>query len=473
MQYFDDDIKSIYFAETREYFCVDVVPAFNNGSFRSCIISLWNILLYDLEKKIDYIVESGNIGGGREPKLKALLTEFEEIRQGKKLGQDLDLIQKVVDQTSLISKYELESTIRTLKAERNLCAHPIVETGLVYNTNPHVVRGLIEQTLKILKKLPFDYKSHFDNIMIDIKALSYYNNENMEVINVTDFTKSEFRYLYNKYYRHFDGKDIEKFFLTLFKFVFVSTDPECVKNRNINFVALLHFTYQYKKELASYIDTNKEVLVDLVDKINEEKVYSLFALYVLRFIDLFLCLNTVEKFSTCIEIKQNNSEDFIVVKEVIVNNKIFLGNFGNKNNSLYYTYGDDQNNPVSLSALLLFQVEKYYIDNGYPKISDKINELCIRYYSCSGSYNTADKRFEEYIQPRLNAKKFDKTDIAKLAQCCNDNSQTWGRSRASIDHESIANYLKSEEFNLTEEELSRATNNSFFTRRYKPDPTYQ
>ena len=437
MNYFEDKVTAIYFTETRDYFYSDVLSSYKSSSYRSCIISLWNVFLYDLEKKVIYL---NNITDESEKeirdKLQRFINKFDVIRAEKKLGEEMTLIKEIA-QTGLISSSEYDGCIITLKQERNICAHPIVEDGMIYCTNPHIVRGLIEEILKIIIRKPIYLKCQHNEIF---RAISDnhrdYNNFSMSELNNIAFGSAGFTLLKNRYYKHFQEIQAVKYFEILFTFIFCKNDNESQTNRKANFIELLHFTTEFSKLIKESIHNNLNTFVEtkIFKILEEDGIIDLFTLFSLRFIDISYTLNQNPQYSPFIKHKATKFDNLKLIEEVILDGNNFKERFQNR----HKLFPSENAFPFYLLKL----IEDYYVNLGFKDITKSINKHAIHLYSCSKKHDVAHKRFQEYIAPRLEQQKFEFEDIQQLVRCSEENKNVLERYMALRDHEIIAGYIK-------------------------------
>ncbi len=459
MNYFENKVTEIYFADTKEYFCTDVLSSYKNFSYRSCVISLWNVFLYDLERKVTYLNEATDNDKSKD-KLQGFIDRFNVIRIEKKLGEELSLI-KDITQTGLISSYEYNSCITTLKQERNLCAHPIVENGVLYCTNAYTVRGLIEEILKIIVRKPVYLKLQLNEILSTISnSHSIYNNFVISNLNDIHFNEPEFRLLRHRYYNHFEENQAFKYFETLFSFTFCKNDEESQKNRKANFVELLHFTTKYSKLITKGIHDALNNFVDtkIVKILDDASIIDLFTLFSLRFIDISNTLNQHPQYNDFIKHKATKFDNLKLIEAVILDGEKFKENLQNP----HQLFSAENATPFYLLKI----IEDYYINLGFKGIAKSINTYAINLYSRPKIHEITHQRFQEYIVPRLKHQKFDFEDIEQLVEEGSKNHFVLTRHMAGRDHGKIASYVK-ETLKINNPKELEILKNKFFEAYYQ------
>lgn len=428
---------------SKQYFINDVIGSYNNRSYRSCVISIWNIVLLDLELKMKDLHQLAN-GSSNQKIYEKLLNYFAEIREEKKLGEELKLIEDISKTTKLVTPFELEGFIKRLKLERNLCAHPI-DGDKLHTPNEDTVKGFINESIKILHKKSFNYDLYFNEILEDIgHYLKYYTNFRIDLKE----DDHGIQLLFHKFFKNMNNAEIIKFFKALWKFVFSGKNPEEIKNRIPNFMVLKFLCKEYSKIIQDNITVEKNKYVTKVTSI-KENFDLLFVIFVSN-IDIFMELNS-EEIITFFNASSSNHECCIL-------SAIF-----SKSSLLSWHYVENKDKHVVfdnyyLSLLLKFEYQlSYYL----PKIKDDVIALIIEYYYKSSCYNDADSNFI-CVQDLINNNLLNKEFIKKLITEANNNSQCFGRGRASIDHKNVYGYCK--QFFTEIELLQLTTDNQYFFR---------
>lgn len=444
MKYLNDEIQKIYFPETRDYFKLDVLSSFNNNSYRTCIISLWNVLLYDVEKKLDHVVKSLK-DSSRANELQRLLNDFKENRRGRRNGEELKLLNKVQAETSLLLTHECDVVIQNLKQERNACAHPVVELGTLYSTNRHTVEGLLDQVLKILIRAPFDYQRHFEHIMADtLETFSMYSKNTFSDIDLNCFDKSEYRYMYNKYYKYLMPTQIHQLHDELWRKVI---DVNDTTNNIRYFIALLHLIFINTDIIAEHIKSSCENFVDtIVTKINQVDKFDALIILLLRFKNIYGVCYSSQIFYDFIESKLKSSIANLQLIKIIFDPKFEESIRDGSLDSAQLALNLDPNYNISYPMYLLDAFESHCRRNAIiddlSRITSAINKLCIQYYVKSRNYAQADDTFSRYIRPRIDEGNLDYHETIELVNACNQNHQAWGRGKTIHDHQLVLDYLK-------------------------------
>ncbi|MBX9865911.1 MAG: hypothetical protein K2Y14_03280 [Burkholderiales bacterium] len=405
---------------SKQIFINDVIDNFNNNSYRSCVISLWNIILLDLELKINDLYQLSH-GKANQSKYQNLHDHFIEIRNEKKMGEDMKLLEEISKTTKLITPFELEGFIKQLKLERNLCAHP-VDGDKLYIPNIDIIRGLIHESVKILSRKSFNYDLFLHEILDDVgHYLKYYTDFKTELKD----DDSGIQLLYHKFFKNMNEVDILKFFNMLWKFVFLGNNTDEVKNRIPNFMVLNYLCKEYKVIISKDIIDNK---IKYVNKIIQIKVnFNLLSVIIISNIDIFMLLKSEELDSFL-----SANRDII---ECCLLGSIFLGN------EFIWLYGNVPNNFVIFDNYYLSLILKHEnsISQYIPSIRDKIINLIVKYYINSESYNTADFRFQ-LIQELIDKNILNKEQTIILVSKAEQNLQCCHRGKVWIDHVNVYEY---------------------------------
>jgi hypothetical protein len=232
--------------ETRIYF-KEVVSSYVNENYRSAIVMLYSVTICDLVYKM---IELRDIY--QDEKAKAILDDIEKMQQNNPTSSDWEvkLIKRIGEETELLSAIELKE-IENLKEKRNLSAHPALTNQYeLYRPTKQMTISLIYEILNaVLTKPPLLSKKVIDSFLEDIarnKDIFLTNNRQID-------KKSLHTFLRIRYFNHMGDALRKHLFRLLWKFIFITDDPQCNANRQINFMALYCLYQTYDKELLNYI----------------------------------------------------------------------------------------------------------------------------------------------------------------------------------------------------------------------------
>lgn len=311
-----------------------------------------------------------------------------------------------------------------MQGQRHLCAHPAINNERkLHSPNKETVRSLIINALiDLLTKPPFYSKEIFEEILSDIS-----DNQN----HFSDSSELK-KYLNSKYINHLTIDVRENIFSSLWKLVFKLDNPECSKNRRINFFALQAFADSLGNDFL-------EIISNDITKYNDISVTDECLLFFTAF------LSKVNFYS-----------------KVKVDIKIHIEKLINKNlyTQIISWFIEGEN---SLDQYLI-RLEKWMNDNKEKSTNDSrvwdyaykrfdtqyweqsFLSIMFLYLKNSPSYNHADERFNEVISPYVN--NFNKEQLEELISIIDTNPQIYDRKRAKTDNSKIFEQIKMLSINL-------------------------
>jgi hypothetical protein len=392
---------------TKGYFS-EVLSSYMAGNYRSAVVMLWSVVICDLLFKLHALVEYYDDQPAKEI--------LDRINKGSERSSqwESELIKLVADKTQLLSLIDKEN-LEYLQQQRHLSAHPVINDDYqLHRPNRETVSALIRNALDgLLTKAPLLSQKIIDNLVCDLEVISelFIDENNLKT------------YLNKKYFSHFTPKIREKIFKALWKFVFRLEDSLCSKNRDINYKALCLLYQQNKEHLSKQIGENKEFFSSISES-NEPIIYLI----------RFLAKNT-GLYSELFEPTQIIIREFIeknISKEPDCCLAWFV--FNDLKEYKNWLIHKIDNEYISINHNTWIRMREIFDSEESIKI---LIELANRYYACSGSFNTADKRFNEAIRDNLDI--YNLETLVDLIEKIETNNQTYGRWQASHDHKLIRN----------------------------------
>ncbi|MGD9874232.1 MAG: hypothetical protein AB7T27_08155 [Kiritimatiellia bacterium] len=395
---------------TKRYFA-EVYGCYTTGHFRSAVVMLWSVVVTDLLFKLDQLQNAY-----ADATAQAILTEIGALRKNNPKSPEWEavLVNKVASETDLLDPAEL-SFLMSLQAHRHLSAHPVMtSTDVLFSPNKETARAHIRNVLDgVLTKPPIMSRKVFDTFIEDVEQVASLG------LGPDEMTK----YLQAKYFRHFSSATFAHIFKSLWRVTFKSTDARCEANRNVNAQTLDVVFAKNRVELARVISAEREWFSDV------------------SFVESTLCSMT--------RFFQAYSEVFPLLTDAV---KTPINKFAGSSLDNYSTCWFISDNPDSHMDEVINRIEKHEVLSGETfarlctslSTSDAIKKVYhagIKLYCQSGSFDTADTRFQEFIKPYVKA--YSKEHFqAFLAGCetCN-NRQAVSRSRAARDHRELKNAL--------------------------------
>jgi hypothetical protein len=346
----------------------------------------------------------------------AILTEIGDIRKNnpKSPEWEAELVNKVASRTDLLDHAEL-SFLQSLQAHRHLSAHPVM-TGVdaLFSPNKETARAHIRNVLEgVLTKPPIMSRKVFDTFIEDVE----------QVGRLSPGPDGLKKFLEAKYFRHFSTATFAHILKSTWRIAFKSTDPRADTNRVINAQALGVVFSNRKAELTELIKTERDWFSDV------------------SFLDTHIAAMT--------QFFRENPQVFPLLNDAL---RTPIQNYAALSLDHFATCWFVSPTPDAHVDEVLRR-----IDAGEGVRADSFKGLCtslstsdalvkalhigIRLYCKSGSFATADSRFDEMVRPFIplyHQEHF----LALLAGCetCY-NGQATGRWRASVDHNEIKNLI--------------------------------
>lgn len=407
--------ESIYFERSGLYF-KEVLSSYYNENYRSAVVMLWSIAICDIIYKLQQLVDLYE-----DASAKAILDEVSGIQEKdlKSTSWEVKLIDRVHKETYLLDPPEYEN-LRYLQQKRHLSAHPTLRsTRELYSPNKETVRALIRNTLEdLLIKPPF-YTRKIVNVLLEDIA------EASSVINTKEKVK---RYVESRYLSRAKPEVEISIFKALWKLVFRSEDQNCAKNRKINFDVISLVSSRRYELILSAIEKERDYFSEISTKPLQQ---SFLVIYLAKNPEIFNLLNE----SAQLKIRHSIENTYI--------GRIF-GWFGK--NSLQNHYND---------LIAWIQKDKSEVSVPLELTQDKLDLLleisdtdewqhmfcCLisTYFGASKSFNQADQRFQEVIEPYIHF--FGKDSILHLLTQIENNGQIYFRGKACSDHVMIRDRL--------------------------------
>jgi hypothetical protein len=383
-------------ARTRDYFG-EVFVSYTTGNFRSATVMLWSVVICDLLFKLEELQTTY-----ADETATALLEEVESKRANnpKSPQWELWLVDEVQNRTKLIEGHEYEA-LASLQMHRHMSAHPVLDQRYhLHKPTLEAVRADIRAALDgVLTKPALMTKGIFKALVEDLESRidQFPNDDDLK------------RYLDAKFFKQLVPAVSKEVFKSLWCVVFISTDPQCVKNRLINFRALKILLEKNPAELMKLTDSEKERLSHVSS--DPDALKSLTYLLCER-PAIFKLLSDVAR---------------VPLKEFVEKNCPELGWFiregGVREHVEVLTYISPRATKMDFGLLSEVAMRE--------GLGPKLAELVVRTYISSGTYNGADRNYQvlswitHLLTPEL------------LTECLSgieSNQQTFGRRRAREDH---------------------------------------
>ena len=407
--------NNIYSSKTRNYF-KEVISSYNNENFRSAIVMLYSTVISDLIIKLQELRDSDG-----DKKAQTILSQIESKRiQKSSNGTQYDsswereIVDKIAKETDLIESH-IKIKLDHLHDIRNLCAHPALssEYELYQPSKEETVAFIKELYQEILVKPPYYIGSVFDKLTDDLVI----QKQNFH----DDYDTLKF-YLEKRYFNRMSDKMFLMIYKKLWKFIFMKDeDQQCIDNRDIN-LKCIRVMLNLRKEL-------------IFKEIKGDESYSAFSPNPEKcdlLIDLFISIPKLyEQFSPLLR------ETFETMLPDLPARKGVLSWYIHKDFDEYYTWliNDEAiNGETGYSRPIVDALSTYFCNNG---MDIEWIDYSILHFSKSGSFDSADSRFNLFILPILG--KISKEQLITLMNGINDNFQVYRRGRSWLDNTKIVN----------------------------------
>lgn len=400
------EFEDIYFPKTREYF-KEVLSSYSNENYRSATVMLYSIAVCDILFKLQELKDMYNDTVAIE-----ILNNVDKARNShdnkSKSKWEKELIDDIYNKTALLD-LESYTNLNHLYDHRNFSAHPALNENyeLISPSSETVIAHIKNIYYGILIKPPVFIKNIVNLLTEDLKT--------KKNIYITEYNKLQ-DYLNSKYFSKMSIAMKKKVFSTMWKFCFcMSEDAQCKENRKINRKALQILYYTAQDELMMYIkENNKKFLVATDDSLLLELV-------------IFL--------SHCPLIFEELDEDVkLHIDSIIEKSNIAKAISWFKTNDLScHLQGLRSYYEIKYSGETIQYITSYYTDNG---LVSELYDYFIFYYGDSSSYDLADERFGSVIE--VNLSHFTISQLKKIVEVSNDNSQIYDRRRAYSANTKIA-----------------------------------
>lgn len=387
-----EQIKNL---KSKEYF-EEVIRSYYSKNYRSATVMLYSIVICDLIFKLQELKDQFN-----DTNAKSILTEIEDLQKSNPTSPQWEnrLIELIKEQTNILEHSDYQNILH-LQKHRHLCAHPVMlQNYKLYSPNQDTVRAHIINILEGLLIKP---------ALLSKKIFGEFLTNLADIKDILITEKDIETHLKSKYFENLNTSIEKEIFRSLWKIVFKTEDVLCNENRDINF-----------KALNIILNRNYDVMIDYI---KEDKLYFSNNLN-LDFFDLILkFINNNPKTLECL----NDSANTLIENKINQNkNYIFLAWFLNNtltNHLKFLKDNDDYDFNLEIRTITIEELNKTLLNQG---LLSESKEFLIMMYGRSKSFDQADSRFDNLIQPIL--KKLTILELTELIKNVHENSQVHGR----------------------------------------------
>lgn len=156
--------EKIYQPQTKEYF-KEVLSSYNNGNYRSVVVSLYTVVIADLIFKLKDLIDQEEDSGAQK-----IIDEIEQMRNRDLTSSKWEntLVERIFTNTKMLDLHD-KANIEALKAHRNLSAHPaITQEDVLFTPNKETARSHIRNMLEGVLIKPSMFTSHIVDRIIKI-----------------------------------------------------------------------------------------------------------------------------------------------------------------------------------------------------------------------------------------------------------------------------------------------------------------
>lgn len=429
----DDALEKVKSIETKDYLN-EVISSFNNQNYRSAIVVLYSVVIFDLLNKLLLLRDVYN-----DENAINIINEVEEMQKKNPISPKWEeyLIKQIKDRTQLLNKIEADK-IDNLKYYRNLCAHPIYDQNYkLVNPTKEEARALIRNCFEavflkdallcidIFGELLNDANNHFDRVK----------------------TNGLEKHLKYTYYNRMNQAVKDQVFDKLWKFVFILDDENCNKNRLANYYALIYLVKEDRKHYLRIVNDKKEKYCKI--KLSDKKIK--YDSYLGRDIDtpISALIYFISEYEEFYDVLSDGAKNIINIE---VEKNFYYGV-----RATYLSYSIEEHiEKIKSDISKICSKGNYYDCESYDCLNlddldylmrsseekccgDVILDYIVYYFSNSKSYRGAVRIFEN-IKPFI--KKLNKDQIVKLLEGMNSNSQIYENNEIHNMKKEVKDYCK-------------------------------
>ena len=398
MSIYIPETEGIYFKKTREYF-QEVLSSYSNSNYRSAIVMLYSVAICDMLLKLRELQDMFN-----DPIAEDILKEVEKSRNShdnkSKSKWEKEFVDNIFNRTQLLD-LEAYTNLNHLYDHRNFSAHPALndDYDLIAPSKETTIAHIKNTLLNILIKPPIFIKNITEALTEDLKSKSdIYKNEQAKLA----------IYLNNKY---FSKMTVAKKLTTIqafWKFCFCMPDNEdCRNNQGINRQALevlIECTYS---EFLEHLKGASYKFSVASDDLCVANLIVLVSIYpeIYHYLDENCKLEIDARIAHESNLKAISWFKFATLQD-----------------HLDYLRGIAF---LDIDVRAAKRMKDHYFNIGE---SSSLIDFFIYYFGNSRSYNAADERFENIIEPILYL--LNKDQAVHLLDAIENNRQIYARGAA-------------------------------------------
>lgn len=255
-----EQYEKIFDKNSKKYF-KEVLSSYNNENYRSAIVMLYSVVIYDILSKLKELDEIYNQKWAR-----GILEAVNTKRELNPTNSDWEkeLIASIGKQNDFLS-YSIIEEIEHLKQIRNQCAHPALDLNdELFTPTRYTADDLISRMLNEILTIP---------AMFTGKITDYMTEQIVKMVGEARFEweqKEDLSRIFQKYFLRMNKKVFIKVFKDMWKLTFFTENDDCNKNRFSNLVfleimlnerhALLIEEMQKERNYFNNVSNKKEII---------------------------------------------------------------------------------------------------------------------------------------------------------------------------------------------------------------------
>lgn len=419
----ENNSKEIYSLKTKEYF-QEVLSSYHNNNGRAAIVTLYSVVITDLLEKLEILEDIYS-----DTTAKAILDETKAYQQANPTNPEWEreLIEKVKTRTNLFDNVDYAHVV-SLRNDRHLCAHPVInKDDKLYTPSKEVVAAHIRNMMESLfLKPPLLSKKILTTILVDVASKK----------NILIDDESIEKYVKAKYLINLTSTVEIDLFRELWKFVFKLNDSQSSDNRGIIFKVMMLLYNRNSTGCIEKIKDQKEYFNSILD--SDETLKYLIIFFAMN---EFLFKEMREDVHLIIKAKVNRDPSAKLVAW-------FLSTSFTQHTEMLKTSILNNFDGVAAYDAEISAYQKLITIAVLKGFKNEIFDFITWRYSNAKNFNDADTIFDYFIEP--NFSNFSKEQFEYLATNSNQNTQTYWRAQAHVDHRKLKDfiYTKYPDFNF-------------------------
>ncbi|MBO5310140.1 MAG: hypothetical protein J6A98_02960 [Clostridia bacterium] len=431
-----EQYENIYNEKTKNYF-EEVLSSYNNKNYRSAVVMLYSVVIYDIIAKIKELDEIYN-----QEWAKKTIKEINTLRKTAPKSPEWEklLLEKIKQQNDFLSLSIVEE-VRHLREIRNQCAHPAMDNNdELFTPSRYEADALIYRMLKDILTIP---------AMFTNKITDYITEQISKIAGYSEFKwkdKNQLSKSFLKYFKRMNDTVFVKVFKDMWKLTFYTSNEKCDENRFINMIFIDIMLRERHTVLIDAMQSEKEYYNKISSDAKVNKYLSILIYrnnYLLSFLD-----DTTKSFIKNSRYEMPDVRLFawfaFDTKEEYIDN-LFKEHAPQKFSNIILD--------IYKHAPELFEVKEYF------------KKSIMKYYTDSASFNDADKNFNDLIYPLSH--EFTKAEVLKIIENSESNVQLTRRYEY-ITSDDRGRKLKElvDGVKITFEEISQYKNFAKFYKSY-------